>query len=99
MNSQKPASPLDRFLRLFTDVRGGEGTGALLLGLNIFLVLTAYYFIKPIREALIIGESGAEVKSYASAIQALMLLGAVPLYSRLSERLPRRKLIDRKSVV
>jgi len=95
LNSQKPASPLDRFLRLFTDVRGGEGTGALLLGLNIFLVLTAYYFIKPIREALIIGESGAEVKSYASAIQALMLLGAVPLYSRLSERLPRRKLIDR----
>lgn len=95
MNSQKPASPLDRFLRLFTDVRGGEGAGALLLGLNIFLVLMAYYFIKPIREALIIGESGAEVKSYASAIQALMLLGAVPLYSRLSERLPRRKLIDR----
>jgi AAA family ATP:ADP antiporter len=95
LNSQKPVSPLDKFLRLFTDVRGGEGVGALLLGLNIFLVLTAYYFIKPIREALIIGESGAEVKSYASAIQAMMLLLAVPLYSRLSERLPRRKLIDR----
>jgi len=95
LNVQKSVSPLDKFLRLFTDVRGGEGVGALLLGLNIFLVLTAYYFIKPIREALIIGESGAEVKSYASAIQAMMLLLAVPLYSRLSERLPRRKLIDR----
>jgi len=95
LNSQKSVSALDKFLRLFTDVRGGEGVGALLLGLNIFLVLTAYYFIKPIREALIIGESGAEVKSYASAIQAMMLLLAVPLYSRLSERLPRRKLIDR----
>ena len=94
MNSQKVASPLDRFLRLFTDVRGGEGVGALLLGLNIFLVLTAYYFIKPIREALIIGESGAEVKSYASAIQAVILLGAVPLYGRLAERLPRRRLIE-----
>ncbi len=95
MNKQRSASPLDKFLRLFTDVRSGEGAGALLLGLNIFLVLTAYYFIKPIREALIIGESGAEVKSYASAIQAMMLLAAVPLYSKLSERLPRRKLIER----
>jgi len=89
------ASGLDRFLRLFTDVRAGEGTTALLLGLNVFLVLTAYYFIKPIREALILGESGAEIKSYASAVQAVLLLGAVPLYGRLAGRLPRRTLINR----
>lgn len=86
---------LDRFLRLFTDVRRGEGLSALLLALNVFLILTAYYFIKPIREALIIGERGAEVKSYASAAQALILLGAVPLYARLASRLPRRTLINR----
>ena len=91
----KRASPLDRFLRLFTDVRGGEGPTALLLGLNVFLILTAYYFIKPIREALILGERGAEVKSYASAIQAVLLLGAVPLYGKLAGILPRRTLINR----
>ncbi|MGD8494992.1 MAG: MFS transporter [Gemmatimonadales bacterium] len=89
------ASVLDRSLRLFTDVRAGEGTTAVLLGLNVFLILTAYYFIKPIREALILGESGAEIKSYASAVQALLLLGAVPLYGRLAGRLPRRTLINR----
>jgi len=88
-------SGLDRFLRLFTDVRAGEATTALLLGLNVFLILTAYYFIKPIREALILGESGAEIKSYASAVQAALLLGAVPLYGRLAGRLPRRTLINR----
>lgn len=93
-----PATPLDRFLRLFTDVRGGEGPTALLLALNVFLLLTAYYFIKPIREALILGESGAEVKSYASAVQAVLLLGAVPLYARLAGRLPRRTLINRVTV-
>ena len=91
-------SPLDRALRPFTDVRAGEGPTAVLLALNVFLLLTAYYFIKPIREALILGESGAEVKSYASAVQAVLLVGAVPLYARLAGRLPRRTLINRVTV-
>ena len=34
----------------------GEGTTALLLSLNIFLILMAYYVLKPVREALILGE-------------------------------------------
>ncbi|MFW6089543.1 MAG: NTP/NDP exchange transporter [Gemmatimonadota bacterium] len=91
-------SLLDRALRPFTDVRAGEAPTALLLALNVFLLLSAYYFVKPIREALILGESGAEVKSYASAVQAILLLGAVPLYARLAERLPRRTLINRVTV-
>ena len=48
------AKPLDRALRLFTDVRDGEGVTALLLALNIFLILAAYYILKPVREALIL---------------------------------------------
>ena len=51
----RSASPLDRFLRLFSDVRPGEGVTALLLALNIFLLLTTYYILKPVREALILG--------------------------------------------
>jgi len=85
----------ERTLRLFTDVRTGEGATVLLLAVNVFLLLTAYYFIKPLREALILDESGAEIKSYASALQALILLGAVPAYGALAGRLPRRKLINR----
>jgi AAA family ATP:ADP antiporter len=87
--------PLDRILRLFTDVRSGEGLTVLLLALNVFLLLTAYYFIKPLREALILDESGAEIKSYASALQALILLVAVPAYGALAGRWPRRTLINR----
>ena len=46
-------SKLDRFLRLFTDVHAGEGFTALLMFANVFLILCAYYFIKPIREGWI----------------------------------------------
>ena len=89
------SSRFERALRLFTDVRTGEGATVVLLAANVFLLLTAYYFIKPLREALILDESGAEIKSYASALQALILLGAVPAYGALAGRLPRRKLINR----
>ncbi|MBI4503839.1 MAG: hypothetical protein HY700_22090, partial [Gemmatimonadetes bacterium] len=86
--------PLDRFLRLFSEVRAGEGATALLMMVNVFLLLTAYYVIKPVRDALIISESGAEVKSYAAAGQAALLLGLVPLYGSLAGRFPRRRLIN-----
>ena len=76
--SESPG-PLDRFLNLLTEVKSGEGLTAVLLMLNVFLILTSYYIIKPVREALILAGGGAEVKSYASAGQALLLLGAVPL--------------------
>jgi ATP:ADP antiporter, AAA family len=88
------AGPLDRSLRLFADVRAGEGGTVLLLALNVFLLLAAYYFIKPVREALILSGEGAEVKSYASAGQALLLLLLVPAYGLLADRLPRRGLLN-----
>ncbi len=88
------ASVADRFLRLFSDVRAGESGTVLLLGLNVFLILTAYYFIKPVREALILDRGGAEIKAYVSAGQALLLLGIVPIYGALAGRLPRKKLIN-----
>lgn len=36
-------TPLERFLGIFTEVRAGEGVTALLLALNVFLILMAYY--------------------------------------------------------
>ena len=76
------AGLLDRALRALCRVRAGEGGTALLLALNVLLLLAAYYFIKPVREALILAGEGAEVKSYAAAGQALLLLGLVPAYGR-----------------
>ena len=88
------AGLLDRALSVFTDVRPGEAGTALLLTLNIFLLLASYYIIKPLREALILSSEGAEVKSYAAAGQAIMLLGLVPAYGLLADRLPRRWLLN-----
>jgi AAA family ATP:ADP antiporter len=91
---ERPLSPIDRFLKLFTDIRGGESTTAVLLMVNVFLLLTAYYVIKVLREPLILAGGGAELKSYSSAGQALLLLGAVPLYALLASRFPRKQLIN-----
>lgn len=93
-NSRDDRNFLERFLGLFASVRGGEGITVLLLALDVFLLLLAYYIIKPVREALIIAGGGAEVKSYAAAGQAILLLGAVPLYASLASRMPRRRLIN-----
>jgi ATP:ADP antiporter, AAA family len=92
--SRERAGLLDRGLRLFADVRPGEGATALLLTLNVLLLLAAYYCIKPVREALILSGEGAEVKSYAAAGQAILLLGLVPAYGALADRLPRRRLLN-----
>jgi AAA family ATP:ADP antiporter len=65
----------------------------------VFLVLMAYYVLKPIREALILGEASAEVKSYLSAAQVAVLAMVVPLYGRLVSRLPRMRLINTVTLV
>jgi len=85
---------LDRLLAPFADVRAGEAPTALLLMLNVFLLLTCYYILKPVREALILAGEGAEVKSYSAAGQVLILLGFVPAYGALANRLGRIRLIS-----
>ncbi len=92
-NRRKP-SPLDRFLRLFTDVRAGEGATVVLLAVNVFLILAAYSVLKPVREALILAQGSAELKSYISAGQVGVLALAVPAYGVLATRLARRRLIN-----
>src|SRR5947199_723029 len=90
----KGKNALDRALSIFAPVRPGEGTTAFIMMLNVFILLTAYYIIKPVREALILGGSGAEIKSYAGAAQAALLLFIVPLYSAYATRVSRIKLIN-----
>ncbi|HEX6276545.1 MAG TPA: MFS transporter [Polyangiaceae bacterium] len=85
---------VERLLGVVTDVAPGEAPLSLTLALNVFLLLTAYYIVKPVREALILAlDSGAEYKSYMSAVIALALLLAVPAYGRFVDRLPRLRLV------
>jgi AAA family ATP:ADP antiporter len=97
--------PLDRFLGLFSEVRPGEGARALLMLVNVFLILVSYYVIKTVREPLILGtevpgflqalgiKSAAEVKTFAAAGQALVLMAFVPAYSWFASRVDRMNLI------
>ena len=85
---------LERALSIFANVRHGEGTTAFLMTLNVFILLTAYYIIKPVREALILSGAGAEIKSYAGAGQAMLFLLIVPIYSAVASRVNRIRLIN-----
>ncbi|MPY87150.1 MAG: translocase [Luteitalea sp.] len=87
------AGPFERVLRPFADVREGEGLTALLMLANLFLLMTGYYILKVVREALIGSTGGAELASYASAGQALALTLFVPLYGWFSSRVARLSLI------
>lgn len=84
----------ERLMNAFAEVHAGEGATALLLMLNVFLLLAAYYIMKPVREALILAGGGAELKAYMSAGQTFLMLFTVPLYARLASRMPRRKLLN-----
>jgi len=83
----------DRLLSVFAEVRSGEGIGALLLAANVFLLLESYYILKTVREALILSEGGAEIKTYSAAAQAALLLLIIPAYSVLAAKINREKLI------
>lgn len=84
----------ERVLSLFSTVRAGEGLSAILMAANVFLLLGSYYLLKTVREPLILNApSGAEVKSYAAAGQAVLFLILVPLYGALASRVNRMKLI------
>jgi AAA family ATP:ADP antiporter len=86
-------SRLDRMLTPFADVRAGEGATALLMLTNIFLLLICYAVIKTVREPLILLGGGAEVRSYAAAGQAVLLMGLVPVYSWFASRVNRARLL------
>ncbi|MEZ9367221.1 hypothetical protein BCU94_11670 [Shewanella sp. 10N.286.52.C2] len=80
-NSRNDLSYLERLMRLFTHVQPGEGKSTLMLSAYACLLLLLYYILKPIREALILSEHTAEIRTYTIAIQALVLMILVPLYA------------------
>ena len=84
---------IHKLLKIFTDIKPGEALTCFLLMFNIFLLLTAYYIIKPVREALIIGGWSPEVKSYLGAASAVLLIFVVKAFSRIASLVPRQILI------
>ncbi len=93
LNPQKSGGLVYTILRLFTTVYPGEALTALLLMLNVYLLLAAYYIIKPVREGLILAGKGAQWKSYLSAAIAVLLVLVVKIFSGIASKFPRQKLI------
>jgi AAA family ATP:ADP antiporter len=95
----RPAKPsnlellLATVLRLFAKVEPAEAVTAVVMTFIVFLLLTAYYLLKVAREPLILTQGGAEVKQYASAGQALLLVVVVRAYSEVARRVGRMKLL------
>ena len=87
-------SIVERLLGIFTEVRAGEGGITVAMAFLVFLLLTAYYLIKPVREALILQQGGAEVKSYLVAVMAVLLFFLVQGYAKLVSRYERTRLIS-----
>lgn len=104
MDGAAHLSGLERFLRLFANVKAREGVTSLILVLNIFLILMAYYFIKPVREgwlsiSMFRGFSQLEVKAYSAFGQSLLLVLVLPIYAKLATLWTRRQLILRVGIV
>lgn len=80
-------------LRPFARIEPSEALTAVVMTLTVFLLLTAYYLLKTAREPLILLHGGAEVKSYAAAGQAVLLLGFVQLYGWVARKVGRMRLL------
>ena len=86
-------SPFERLLTLFTRVRPGEGRAAFLFFLHGFLLLFSYQVVKALREAFMLTKFTAEVRAYAVALIAVLLMLLVPLYGAVRRRLDGERLL------
>jgi AAA family ATP:ADP antiporter len=84
----------ENLLRLFTRVRPGEGRCVAMFFGHVFLILFCYYVFKSLREALVMSGAGAEMRSYAQAATAGILMLLIPLYSALRRRVDGARLVN-----
>src|SRR5678815_1774355 len=88
-----------RLLGVLAPIRRDEIATVVILTVNVFVLLTCYYVLKVLREPMILLGGGAELKAYASAGQALLLLGVVPAFSWLSSRVDRVRLLTTMQLI
>ncbi len=88
-----------RLLGALAPVKRDELVTVVILTVNVFVLLTCYYVLKVLREPMILLGGGAELKAYASAGQALLLLGVVPAFSWLSSRVDRVRLLTTMQLI
>jgi AAA family ATP:ADP antiporter len=70
----------ERFFNRYYRLRPGEGRSVAVFFAYALLMMLSYYILKTIREPLLLGSSAAQMKSYAYAVTALLLLAIIPVY-------------------
>ena len=95
MNAGHPLTRFERLMSLFTRVQPGEGRCIAMLSLQACALMMAWYLIRPVREALILTEGGAEFRSYAVAVQAVLLIAIIPIYGVLVRRVDSSRVFQR----
>lgn len=75
------------------EVHESEWKLVILLFANLFLLLTAYYILKVVREPLILLGGSAIQRSYARGLQAGLLVVIIPTYSFLANRIEPARLV------
>jgi ATP:ADP antiporter, AAA family len=95
MNAQssRVSRALSVLFRPFSKVQPAEAVVVGVMTLAAFLLLTAYYLLKTVREPLILLQGGAETKIYARAAQAAIMAVFVHVYGELAQRVGRLKLL------
>lgn len=94
MLSHSRRNALDRLLGISTRLRPEESKSVMLFFAYAFLLLLCYYVLKTIREPLLLGTAAtAQIKSYAYASTALVLLLFIPVYGALFRRMEKHRLI------
>ena len=83
---------LDRLFNRFTPLHPGEGLGTAAFFVYALLMMISYYILKTIREPMLLTGSSAELKSYAYATIAMILLFVIPLYGVLYRRSGKQQL-------
>jgi len=78
--------------QVWEDMGSLEGKVTLRFAIRLFVILLAYYLMKPVREELVLTGGSAVIRSYALATQSALLLLLVPLYSYLIRNLHGDKL-------
>lgn len=95
MDDARQLTRFERLLSLLTSVQPGEGRCVAALGLQAASLMAAYYLIRPVREALILTEGSAALRSYAVGAQALLLILIIPAYSALLRHMDTSRVFQR----
>src|SRR3990167_5306428 len=74
-------------------IRSGEGRKVWLTFCYFFLVITAYYVIKPVSRSLVLDDLGSRLVPYADLLTAILMGPIVTSFARAVDRIATPRLV------